>query len=108
MVQVVLQDRSVKNLEQILSRLLNNQLVTSPTIVESQRYQPLKGGHFLKYKYYQLTAISRSIHSKEILDIVEELKNSNSLEFYTVPIVDMNWNQASNVKGYFDNVKMVS
>ncbi len=108
MVQVVLQDKSIRNLEKILAKFVEDKLVINPSIVEELRYQHLQGGNFLKYKFYRLTAISRTILTHELSKCIEEVNESNALEFYTVPIVDMDWKQSSAVKGFFDHVKMVS
>lgn len=108
MVQVNLQDKSLRNLEKILAVLVDRKLVLNPSLSESQKYKYLEAENFLKYKVYTISAISRSILSKEIIRVIEEHNDSRSLEYYTVPILDMNWDQSSQIKEYFDHVKMVS
>ncbi|MCB9189876.1 MAG: hypothetical protein H6599_11425 [Flavobacteriales bacterium] len=108
MIQITLKDRDIRNLENVLICLTREKLVVSPSIMEEIKYQTVKNGSFLKFKQYCLTAISRAILTKDLIECIKDNNRSTSLQYYTIPIVDMNWEYAEEVKGYFDQVKMVS
>lgn len=108
MVQLTLKDKDLRNLENILIQLTQNKLVMSPSVTEEIKYQTVKNSSFLKFKQYSLTAITRAILIKDLIDCIQDHNRSGSLQYYTTPVVDMNWEFADAVKGYFDQVKMVS
>lgn len=108
MIQVILEDKKVENLESILVKLVKENLITNAKMMEEMSYEVLHDGSFLKFKQYKMTGISRSILSKEVMDCIKKNSNSDSLSFYTIPIIDMDWQQSDKVKEYFDKVKLVS
>lgn len=108
MIQVVLEDKRIENLECILVRLAEENLITNVRMTEEISYEILHDGSFLKFKQYKMTGISRTILSKELMDCIKENSHSDSLSYYTIPIIDMDWQQSDKVKEYFDKVKLVS
>lgn len=108
MIQIVLQDKDIRNLERILAELFSKKLLINASISEETKYQPIDRGNFLKFKQYSLTGISRSTLRNEIMEAIQESNRSQSLEFYSVPIIDMDWSKSNTIKGHFDHVKLVS
>ena len=65
--------------------------------VASQRFE-LSGETFKRSSWVQLTGKTKSLLFSTIDDRITELFPDNLPEIYSLPIVDMDWDQASKLK----------